>query len=205
MHKFARGDAPIDFEKAKRKYHNQWNQKFANSLEHQAISAHLYELQSHCCAYCDRLLASQRDGFIEHLARRHEHPECTFDWDNLFLSCRHAESCGIYKDASHVDFTPHEIVDPSKEDPTDYFVYGEDGHIFAKDEGHRQKAEKTILLLNLNQACLTGIRAKIAMNVSYFLQLDPTEQDITDFLNALGDCDCKSVYFSLLKRTLPSG
>lgn len=104
MHKFNRGEAPVDFKIIKRKYAN-WD-AFIGSSEHIVIGDQLYEQQDHYCAYCEIYLHDKEDGFIEHLERQRDNYKRIFDWSNMFFSCRKHDSCGIYKDDHAGNFKP---------------------------------------------------------------------------------------------------
>ena len=204
MHKFSRGAPPVDMGKTQTDYSNQWDKTFLASAEHEAIGDCLYERQSHHCAYCDTRINSKENGFIEHLERRSDNPQRTFDWNNMFFSCKHPESCGYFKDGDKTkqSFVPTDIVDPSAEDPADFFVYGMNGKISARNAASAHRADETIRVFNLNATRLTGTRANVARSVAAFLLGNPTDDDIVEFLNSLNDCDCPSVYYDLLKRKM---
>ena len=121
----------------------------------------------------------------------------------MFFSCRHADSCGLYKDNSGQQFDPADIVDPSVEDPADFFTYGMTGTIIAQDDAASpHRAKETIRIFNLNNARLTNIRCNIARTVGFFLEGNPSDKQIDEFLRELSACDCPSVYYSLLKRKM---
>lgn len=201
MHKFTRGMPPVDMAKTQKKYHNQWDEAFLNTDEHTAISNCLYERQNHYCAYCDIKISEQNDGHIEHLERSSDNPQRTFDWSNMFFSCNHTDSCGKFKDASKnpQNFNPMDIVDPSVDDPGDFFVYDLEGNILPKDADHEHKAKETIRIFNLNNARLTGIRSGLAVTITGILKYNPSEQELDAVLSSLIDI-CPSVCYSLLRK-----
>ena len=197
MHKFSRGTDPVNMARVKTKYHN-WDDAFAKSQEHTTIGDCLYERQSHYCAYCDCLLRKKANGYIEHLERRTDKPQRAFDWSNMFFSCKNKESCGLYKDNTKQHFLLADIVDPSVDNPDDFFVYDMTGNILAKDDAHQYRANETIRVFKLNDSRLINIRAGIAKTVAEILENNPNDDNINDFLQYLKDCNCRSVYFSLL-------
>lgn len=202
MHKFSRGMPPVDMAETKKKYHNLWDETFLKSDEHTAICDCLYARQDHHCAYCDIKINDTAAGHVEHLERRSDNPQRTFDWNDMFFSCNHTDSCGKYKDNSRLRFTPAEIVDPSVDDPSDFFVYGMNGRVSALNSVSAHRAGETIRVFNLNNERLTGIRANIARLVSYFLENNPSDKEIDEFLLGMVDADCPSVYFGLLKKKM---
>ena len=205
MHKFSRGESPIDLTKAKKKFHNQWDKTFIGSAEHAALSEFLYACQSHYCAYCEIKINKPSDGFIEHLERRSDNPERTFDWTNMFFSCNHSDSCGIFKDNSKpkMDFSLNDIIDPSTVDPQDFFAYDSEGNILPKNSNYTQQVNETIRIFNLKNSRLINIRKNIASTVAFFLEGNPSEDDINEFLLQISNKDCPSVYYYLLKRKMP--
>lgn len=130
MHHFERGQSPVDLQAIARKGIN-WS-SFAGSHAHRIVGDALYERQHHYCAYCEVFLEQKTDGHTEHLARRSDFPQRTFDWYNLFFSCNHIDSCGRFKDNSRIQFDVNDIIDPSRENPQDFFNYDRFGHIFPR-------------------------------------------------------------------------
>ena len=204
MHKFVRGEEPVDLE-AMRRRHPHWD-AFARTAEHTQLGDALYERQARYCAYCETRITQKENGHIEHLERRSDNPARTFDWSNMFFSCNHRDSCGNYKDDTkpRLRFNPADIVDPSCEDPLDFFTYDALGGISARDEAHKMRAEETIRIFHLDKSArLCNIRANAARTAINFMEREPSEDEITAFLNSLPpDCDCISVYYSLCGRKI---
>ena len=204
MHKFTRGAPPAEMAKIKEKFRNQWDEAFLKSDAHTAISNCLYERQNFHCAYCDVKISTQDAGHVEHLERRSDNSQRAFDWDNLFFSCNHTDSCGKYKDEHKPkpEFNPADIIDPSKEDPLDFLQFDMNGGVSAKDDAHRHRADETIRVFHLDCGRLNGIRRGIAQSIGYFLQHDPSETEIRDFLQFMSTNNCPSVCDSLLRERM---
>ena len=201
MHQFKRGDTPVDFRIIKQKYAN-WD-AFIGSSEHIAIGNRLYEQQDHYCAYCEIYLHDKEDGFIEHLERQRDNSRRIFDWSNMFVSCRKHDSCGEYKDNQAGVFKLADIVDPSRENPSDFFQYDLQGNMHPRkdlDPSRKRKAEETIRIFNLNCPRLANIRRKAINNVNAFLECMPIKEEISNFLDSLSNVDCISVYHELLEK-----
>lgn len=201
MHQFKRGEAPVDFRIIKQKYAN-WD-AFIGSSEHIAIGNRLYEQQDHYCAYCEIYLHDKEDGFIEHLERQRDNSRRIFDWSNMFVSCRRHDSCGIYKDDHAGNFKLADIIDPSRENPSDFFQYDLQGNILPRKnltDVQRKRAEETIRIFNLNCPRLANIRRKAINNVKAFLECMPIKEEISNFLDSLSNVDCISVYHALLEK-----
>ena len=209
MHHFERGISPVDFKVVKIHYVN-WN-TFGNSHEHRLLGDTLYERQHHYCAYCETHLKQKSDGHIEHLVRRNDMPQKTFDWNNMFFSCNNDDSCGNFKDnrKNAISFDEKDIIDPSREHPQDFFSFDRFGHILpAKDltANAKKRAEETIRVFNLNSSeRIRNLRQQAARVVAAFLQcaIIPDDASIDRFLDMVSDADCLSVYYSLLGRRMP--
>ena len=219
MHKFTRCQAPINLSAAQTTC-NTWK-SFVGTSQHISLSSALYECQEHYCAYCERIIASRKDGQIEHLERRSSNPSRTFDWSNMFFSCRNSDSCGKYKDEQDRNhnfkrvFNINDVIDPSLEDPQDFFEYTPTGDIAplqTATPANKHRAQETIRIFNLaSSAVVCNSRSNAAQEVDDFLKnyeqnnTTPTDQDIVHFLNNKQSTgvDCISVYFYLLGRRMP--
>ena len=199
VHRFARGNEPIDF---KKHVGSPWKD-FIGTDDHAKLADALYERQDCYCAYCEIHLKDQSAGHIEHLERRRDNPQRTFDWTNLFYSCNKSDSCGKHKDddKKRIRFNPAAIIDPSEENPLDFFVYTANGRIVARDESGRDREEETIHVFNLNNPQLQRMRGRAAEVVSYVLESVSDEADKDAFVQSLRKdrADFLSVYESLLE------
>ncbi len=198
MHRFDRGEPPRCLVAAQRR-RPQWDD-FSRTDDHKQLGDALYERQEHYCAYCEVCLGEKTDGHIEHLERRKDNPARTFDWDNLFFSCNHLDSCGKHKDGKRLCFNPSDVIDPAHEDPLDFLRYDMNGgvHAIAGDPARQRRAEETIRVFNLNAPRLRNIRRQIAQTI-YSLDSElRTDEDCQAFLGMLQNVDCPSVYRSLL-------
>ena len=187
MHKFERGEEPECLRKA-RKQKQSW-EKFAKTDGRDELAECLYERQDQRCAYCDMAIKKRGDGHIEHLERRRDTPQRALDWDNLFFSCQREDSCGKYKDSEiKTAIDSSRVVDPSQEDPLDYFGYTGDGKIIALKPGD-EKAETTIKIFNLNAARLKSARRDVYRNVITLLNCfeesgwSPSKEEVAELLN----------------------
>ena len=199
MHRFTRGDAPVDMTRARKKY-TDWT-AFSRSEEHGQLGTALHERQSKYCAYCAKYLSEKREGHIEHLERRSDNPKRTFDWRNLFFSCNHLYSCGKYKDTLKIKFKPEDIVDPSQEDPADFFYFDSNGFIWARSGAGEARAKETIRVFNLNAPQLVSARRHVARAVEKLYAYSDKELD--EFLASMSECDYLVVWYMLLGRKMP--
>ena len=94
-------------------------------------------------------------------------------------------------------------MDPSTEDPMDFFNYDMEGNIVPKENPEtRFRASETIRVFNLNEPKIKETRANIARIVTCILDCE-TDEVIDEFLASLTDPDCISVYYSLCDRKIP--
>ncbi len=211
MRKFSRGLEPTRLTKIKNKKNTRRWDDLSRSEEGIAVKEEirnaLCDAQHGCCAYCEVRLkrkSGKLDAHIEHLRRRSDNPKLEFDWENLFLSCCNTDSCGRFKDYNQIVFNVEDIIDPSKEDPQDFFEYSVvDGRILTKKASERnmRRSQETIRVFNLSESQrLKGIRGRIAIIVGDFLKTEPSAEDVDDFLTAHKESDCFSVYCFLLQR-----
>lgn len=129
------------------------------------VREELYFLQKGLCAYCQIRLDGDIGCHIEHVWPKHAHPEKTFDWRNLVLSCTHSEHISLARQTGGVScghsdgkrawpiYNPM-FISPMEPDCERYFEYrADDGTVIpAKDlsEHEVDRARYTIDLLNLN-------------------------------------------------------
>lgn len=115
-----------------------------------AIRAGLDAMQGRRCAYCEGDLA-ERGQHIEHFRSRHQRPQATYAWDNLFLSCDASDSCGRHKD--RVEHDADDLIDPCLDDPDVFLKVRSDGFIEPRpriDPEARRRAVETVRVFNLN-------------------------------------------------------
>lgn len=209
MRYFNRGKEPEGLKKARKKIRswNDLNRSRDGASIKEEIRTALFNVQHGCCAYCDVRLR-KKDGsiaaHIEHLKRRSDDPKRELVWTNLFLSCCNEDSCGYYKDHRRILYDMEDIIDPSIEDPQDFFAYSpSDGRIEIRSVSvaDKKRAEKTIDVFNLaNSPKLRGIRRRIAEIVADFCRYEPSDEQIEEFLIECKDEDCFPVYCCLLRR-----
>jgi len=210
MHRFERGDAPVDFAKIPRKHKQNWEAFGDAEPEKKACLRNaLYERQHRHCAYCEREIKSDdkvrpKGSHIDHLERRGEAAGKTFDWNNLFLSCDFKDTCGRYKDKGlkNRKFNVDDIVDPSRENPLDYFSFDEQGKIGVVEGATPEiirKVDETIRVFNLNgsQDLLETRRWAYENAKAFHERLQPTDEEIEEYLKDLpDDFSCISVYYA---------
>ncbi len=198
MHRFDRGPEPIDLSKH---VGENWD-SFSATEDHCMLGDALYARQDGYCAYCESYLPSKAEGHIEHLERRSECPKKTFDWNNLFFSCLRQNSCGKYKDdhKPKIRFDRKDIVDPSKEDPANFFTFTMTGIILPIDGPGKNRAKKTIELFNLNDVGLTQQRKHACVTIQSSNCL--SESEISFLLESLREAHAPFLlmYTVMLRR-----
>ena len=150
MHSLSRGATPNCLSKY-RHGRDAWTNDSPTYDERLQIRTELEAMQVHRCAYCECDLKTHGQH-IEHFRQRSRYPQDTFNWDNLFLSCKRRDSCGKHKDKCG-QYDPDDLIKPDVEDPEHYFRFGEDGAISLRPglkPRERQRAEETLRILSLD-------------------------------------------------------
>jgi uncharacterized protein (TIGR02646 family) len=150
--------------------------------QRQEIRTHLEQMQGPLCAYCEGSL-EELGKHIEHFRDRHRHPNHTFDWKNLFLSCVRPDSCGHYKDSTAGPYNADDLIDPTVDDPDRFFRFHSNGTIAIRKDltnPERFRAEETIRVFNLD-AHFGRLRHMRKLAARAYLSQEP------DILGALMD------------------
>jgi uncharacterized protein (TIGR02646 family) len=140
----------------------------------------LYPRQNGLCVYCEiniELHNKNKNGIgshVEHILPKETHPQLTFDYDNLILSCFATGgeikadekdpapvSCGHATLKRTNDFDVSLFIKPTDSDCEHYFSFELDGSVTAHPElnsSEIDKAEHTWQVLNLNCLRLKRLR-----------------------------------------------
>lgn len=132
------------------------------------------DVQSGLCGYCECMLVKEGGilprgvAHIDHFYQKgrpgNEH--LTYDWDNLVLSCKSEDTCGIHKDRQAIE--SKDIINPNLEDARSMITFIE---VPRKRNSYRiearetegpgsQRAKNTIEALHLNCDRLAVLRYK---------------------------------------------
>lgn len=156
MFKIDKKEAPEFFKKFKIQNNpcnwNDYNFKIKKTLKEYMLE---YE-QNYYCPYCE-LEINVEDSQIEHIKPKDIFPELLHEYSNYLVGCQNSKTCGHYKSNQWSE----KFIDPTLENPEDYFSYDiKTGEIISKEnEGIKfEKANYTITLLNLNDKRLCEIR-----------------------------------------------
>ncbi|MGL5427543.1 MAG: retron system putative HNH endonuclease [Cetobacterium sp.] len=130
--------------------------------EHYEVKQELREYmlvveQNFKCPYCESLIYDESEGNIEHIMPKDKFKELYLDYNNFLTSCRSTYSCDNFKGSKWND----SFINPVLEDPREYFTYDlYTGEIIPKSDDKiiKEKAEKTIEILNLNHNNLKNKR-----------------------------------------------
>lgn len=135
-----------------------WSRDIPTSEHRDHIWMKLTAMQGERCAYCEAAITPST-RHIEHFRQRNRHPQGTYDWHNLFGSCKRFGTCGNQKDSC--GHYPHEdLIKPDVEDPEAYLIFTPNGSVQPRanlSPRDRVRAEQTIRILGLEGA-LTQIR-----------------------------------------------
>lgn len=149
------------------------------------IWLHIEKMQGTFCAYCESRL-HVRKRHIEHFFRKDDEPKKIFDWDNIFGSCNHSDSCGRYKDHKAKSINLLKVCKPDSMNPSNYFIFASDGKISLKAGLESYEAEialNTIKVFNLNDSPkLVGkrreaMRAELSVFESYLQEVNGLDMD----------------------------
>lgn len=131
----------------------------------------LLGMQSGCCAYCGAKLTEREDyGFIEHFQRREGKIGPTYDWSNLFVSCKSCESYGIWKDTEGKRIPISQVLKPDERSVIDRFKYLPNGRVASAKEEDAEEVKATIEVFNLNTTKLVSRRKKLIEGLTNVLQ-----------------------------------
>jgi len=111
----------------------------------------IFRMQGYRCAYCECELLTFYKGHVEHFAQKGRFPQYTFDWNNLFGSCRRSDGCGFYKD--HQTYQQEDILKVDVDDPDEFFDFLSDGSIVVKENLSKvaeHRARETLRVFNLD-------------------------------------------------------
>lgn len=173
-----------------------WND--VSSADRQEIRDCLREMQGHRCGYCEASV----DDFghhIEHFRRKSIFPQLTFTWDNLLLCCGKDDCCGHYKDNNGWPYDPETLVNPTVDEPDDFFYFRESGVIDVRsgcDDARAHRARETLRVLNLNH--WGRLRPMRARQLQWYKDMDP---DVFDQLMALEEEDRRAYIAEELNAT----
>ncbi|MFL0105003.1 retron system putative HNH endonuclease [Tenacibaculum maritimum] len=146
---------PDSFANWKRRNGNGEWYEFSRSDTYHELREYLIATQEQMCCYCEIALKKSIDAHIEHLKNRDHHPNQRFDFNNLYASCQHTDSCGHKKGNQYFNG----MVLPNTNDPS-RFTYTDNGKIIPVIDGDGE-ALKTIEILGLNNKRLKNARKDI--------------------------------------------
>ncbi len=172
MHRLHRDPAPPIGLTKYRHGQDTWSNTCPTQAERAAIWDKLVAMQGNRCAYCEgQICENQRE--IEHFRQRSRYPQGTFDWANLFGSCKRAGTCGDHKDKCGA-YPPDVLIKPDVEDPEAFFVFTPLGAIRPRANlkpRDRYRAEQTIRVLGLNGALNQIRRSAVAGYIQFVEEL----------------------------------
>ena len=140
----------------------------------------LLEEQNLLCAYCEKEIDSDpKNSNIDHFKTRNLFPELSLEYSNLLVSCNTKERCSNFKDTHIKTRKEYEnIVNPTIENPNDFFDYLPTGEIIAKNH----KGQFTIDIFNLKDKSLNECRLEVAESLKYIdLSLDEIYDIFPDY------------------------
>lgn len=190
MRKLNRPPAPdclakMDYRATKWKYFEQpCKEAVRDALR--TMSAHP---EGYLCNYCEGSLEGISNYYsIEHLYPRSRYKNKTFEWENLYLSCRNQAHCDQFKDDSKgQEYDPADLIRPDTEDPDKFFNFFTSGLVAPRKDLNaedKRRACVTIEVLNLNADDLKTQRAQVGEMLNSITEMDMSGSDI-DVLEAV--------------------
>lgn len=151
MRKLVRGEGPRCLSLYRHGLHR-WSLESPTPPERAQIWEHLRAMQDTRCAYCEADISKHTNAHIEHFRQRDRYRQGTFEWSNLFGSCKRGESCGNFKDrCAPYDHTA--LIKPDEDNPDDYFIFVSDGTIAPRADLNARlltRATETLRIFNLD-------------------------------------------------------
>ena len=126
------------------------------NYKHKDIKDTLLSVTHSKCVFCEGRPSECGDDEIDHFKPKSVYPEFTFNWDNLFITCR---ICNRNK-RDH-DVVKNKIINPAKDNPDCYFWYDEIRINSIEQKGVSIVAQTTINLLKLNHSRLLNARGEL--------------------------------------------
>lgn len=126
------------------------------------------------CHYCESLLKQGPNRHsIDHMYPRKSYPKLTFAWSNLYLSCKTADHCDQFKDATgRPPYNPKDLLRPDVDDPDSFLQFLSSGKVIPREglmPDDLRRAETTIRVLALNAEDLQARRRQTASIAKSFV------------------------------------
>lgn len=128
------------------------------------------------CVFCECIPDVSNYGEIEHFYPKSLYPEKTFEWDNLFWSCKRCNNPKLNYDTLNLPF-----LHPANDNAEEYFYYR--GLLIETIAGTTKfaAAEATKITCKLNRTEIRREKAKI------LISFHENEDDIKELLNKLNE------------------
>ncbi len=150
---------PTSFANWKRRNKNEEWSEFSGSDTYNELREYLIAIQEQMCCYCEIALKECIDVHIEHLRDQAGYPNERFDFDNLYASCQHKDSCGHSKGNQYFN----RMVLPNSNCQS-RFTYTNNGKMIPAVAGDNE-AVNTIEILNLNNKRLRNTRKDVIRTI----------------------------------------
>ncbi|QXG48192.1 retron Ec78 anti-phage system effector HNH endonuclease PtuB [Pseudomonas viridiflava] len=174
MHRLHRQDEPPSGLRRYRHGLDKWSATCPTQEEREGIWTSLESMQGPRCAYCEGPI-DLRNRQIEHFRQRGRYPQGTFEWTNLFGSCKRAGTCGNAKDQCGI-YPPEVLIKPDIEDPDTFLVFTPGGTVEPRaglSARDHLRASETIRILALDGALNEIRRAELRgylQTLEYFVE-----------------------------------
>lgn len=189
-------DEPDCFKDAKNKVKlplisSAWNEigNAEKSFKKRLIRHILRKEQNNVCAYCEKEIKYYgKVSGIDHFKKRDDCPKDVLNYNNLLVSCQAQGHCESFKDSqkSHTCADYDNIINPTIDNPNDFFEYGLAGDILIKENLNniqKKKAEFTIKIFKLNAQSLIEARKRITPHLEKYAKQGFEMNDIFEYLS----------------------
>jgi len=182
MHKLIRGIPPKSLNNYNYK-RQKWSEYILDEDNKTDIWDCIFEMQGYRCAYCECELTTFYNGHVEHFFQKRCYQKLTFEWDNLFGSCRRHDGCGFYKDEQ--DYIQGVLLKFDIDDPDDFFDFLYDGSIIIKNglsAINNNRAVETLRVFNLDEE-YGSLRQQRASAIKLYINLI---NELHDYIDTYG-------------------
>ena len=158
---------------------------------HEDCLNQLWEEQHGLCGYTELPLHRNRNLHIDHFRKQSlfKSPNDIFNWDNLIGAMHFLFFGADSKDAKGKELDYSKLINPTEDEPHDFFTYMNNGSIIARrglSKQDKERAEYTIEVFNLNHQSLIDKRKNAIMYASNYMKCNMNVGDIVASMSNIG-------------------
>lgn len=153
-------------------------EKLLHHYRHDEIKILLFQCSYDKCAFCECIPGEGGNIEVEHFAPKSIYHKLAFEWDNFLPVCR---KCNEAK--SNFDTLKEPIVNPTKEDPEEFFDFNLINIVPSSNPPNLKIALTTIKVCNLNSTRLFKARADLLYHLSIY------QEELSNWLQEIDSAD----------------